>query len=63
MAAASRQKILVILMLYTHQQKERSAENPACLKVKQHFAAPGRAVTNHVNDVLTKLVDAWWRRK
>lgn len=50
-------------MLYTDQQKKRCAENPACLEVKQHFAAPGRTVTDHVNDVLAKLVDTWRKKK
>lgn len=42
----------------THQQKKRSEENPACFEVKQHFGAPGRTVADHVNDVLTKLIDS-----
>lgn len=40
------------------QKKKWSAENPAGFEVKQHFAAPGRAVTDHINDVMTELVDS-----
>ena len=43
--------------VFTHQQKEGSEENPAGFEIKQHFAAPGGAVADHVNDVLTELVD------
>lgn len=40
------------------QQEKWSTEYPACFEVKQHFAAPGRAVADHVDNVLTKLVDS-----
>lgn len=40
------------------QQKKWSEENPACFEVKQYFTAPGRAMTDHIKDVLTKLVDS-----
>lgn len=43
---------------FTHQQEKWSAENPACFEVKQHFATPGRAVADHINNVLTELVDS-----
>lgn len=43
---------------FTHQQKKRSAEYPACFEIKQHFAAPRRAVADHIKNVLTKLVDS-----
>lgn len=59
----NRQKKPVYLLFYTHQQKKRREKNPASLKVKQHFAAPGRAMTNHVNDVLTELINAWCKKK
>lgn len=39
------------------QQEEGSKENPACFEIKQHFAAPGGAVADHIDDVLTELVD------
>lgn len=48
---------LMTNIVFTDQQKKGSAENPACLEVEHHFAAPRWAVTDHVNDVLTKLVD------
>lgn len=44
--------------VFTHQQEKRSAENPASFEVKQHFAAPRRAGVNHINNVLTELVDS-----
>lgn len=49
-------KINISSRVGTHQQEKRSAENPACFEVNQHFAAPGRAVADHVNNVLAKLV-------
>lgn len=46
---------------FTHQQKEGSEENPACFEIKQHFATPGGAVADHIDDVLAELVDPWMK--
>ena len=53
------QNIDIYTVLFTHQQKKWSAQHPACFEVKQHFAAPGRAVRDHIKYVLTKLVDSY----
>lgn len=41
---------------HTHCQQEGSENHPAGFKVPQQFCAPGRAVTDHVHNVLTELV-------
>lgn len=50
-------KVNIRCELFAYQQKEGSEENPACFEIKQHLAAPGGAVADHIDDVLTELVD------